>query len=111
MKNFIAYQLALDAARALRPVLVAIAKHDADLERQLRRAMASTVLNLSEGNLRRGQDRLYHFRVSAGSAAEVKAGVDLALAWDYVTTADAQPAMHALDALGAVLWRLIQLRR
>jgi four helix bundle protein len=101
----------LNAARSLRPLLAAIAQHDADLERQLRRAMSSAVLNLGEGNHRRGQDRLYHFRVSAGSAAEVRAGVDLAIAWDYVTKTLAEAVQHDLDALAAVLWRLTEKRR
>jgi len=111
MKNFIAYQLALHAARSLQPVLGAIAQRDADLERQLRRAMSSALLNLGEGNRRRGQDRRYHFRVSASSAAEVTAGIDLALAWDYLATHQTEAVLRELDGLAAVLWRLTEQRR
>jgi four helix bundle protein len=111
MKNFIAYQLALEAACALHPLLAGIAQHDRELERQMRRAMSSTVLNIPEGNRRSGRDRLQHFRIAAGSTAEAQAGVDLALAWAYVTAEQAAPAARCLDRLGAVLYRLTTPRR
>ena len=111
MKNFIAYQLALEAADALRPLLAAIARHDRDLERQMRRAMSSVVLNIPEGNRRSGSDRLQHFRIASGSAAEAQAGVDLSRIWGYVSAEQAASAASRLDRLGAVLYRLTERRR
>ncbi|MBN1283716.1 MAG: four helix bundle protein [Proteobacteria bacterium] len=51
-----------------------------DLVDQLRRAMTSAVLNLSEGNgkQKRGLDRRRFFRIALGSITEVAAALDLA---------------------------------
>ena len=111
MKEFIAYRIALEAARRLRPSLAAIRQQDRDLEKQVRRATQSIVLNLSEGDRRRGQDRLHLFRIAAGSAAEVKAALDLAEAWGYLSKGQAEPARDQLDQLLAVCWRLTEGRR
>ena len=111
MKNFIAYQIALEAARRLGPNLAAVRQRDRDLEKQMRRATASIVLNLSEGDRRRGQDRLHLFRIAAGSAAEVKAALDLAEAWGYLSKGQSAPARDQLDQLLAVCWRLTERRK
>jgi four helix bundle protein len=108
MGNFIAYQIAMEAARSLGGCLGAIRKKDRDLDRQMRRATQSIVLNLAEGNRRRGQDRLHLFRVAAGSAAEVMAALELAVAWGYLSEAQSAPARQLLDRLLAVCWGLTE---
>jgi len=108
MTDLIAYKIALQAARSLGGCLTNIRKRDRDLERQMRRATQSIVLNLSEGDRRRGQDRLHLFRVAAGSAAEVQAALDLAEAWGYLTEAQAEPPRQLLDRLLAICWRLTE---
>ena len=54
---------------------------------QLRRAMASAVLNLSEGNAKRSYkaERRRFFEISLGSIAEVAAALDLAEAFGLVS--------------------------
>jgi len=111
MSDFIAYQIALEAARRLGPSLTAVRRRDRELERQMRRATQSVVLNLSEGDRRRGQDRLHLFRIAAGSAAEVRAALDLAEAWGYLSNGQAEPARDQLDQLLAVCWRLTEGRK
>ena len=59
--------------------------------------MQSVVLNLAEGNRRRGQDRVHLFRVAAGSAAEVQAGLDVAEAWGYLGADKVAPVRAKLD--------------
>ena len=108
MHNFIAYQVALQAARQLAGCLTAIGAKDRDLERQMRRAGQSILLNLAEGNRRRGKDRVHFFRIAAGSAAEVLAGLDIAAAWGYVGEPAAEPARQLLDPLLAICWRLTE---
>jgi four helix bundle protein len=108
MRDFIAYQIALQAARSLGGCLTAIRKRDRDLDRQVRRATQSFVLNLAEGDRRRGQDRIHLFRIAAGSAAEVMAALELAVAWGYLTEGQAEPAKELLDRLLAVCWRLTE---
>ncbi len=53
---------------------------------QLRRAISSAVLNLAEGNGKRGQprERKRFFQISMGSIAEVAAGLDLAAAFSLI---------------------------
>ena len=63
-------------------------------------------LNIAEANRRRGQDRAHLFRVAAGSAAEVQAGLDVAAAWGYLSEARAAPVKALLDEVLAMLHRL-----
>jgi four helix bundle protein len=53
---------------------------------QIRRAISSAVLNLAEGNGKRGQprERKRFFRISMGSIAEVAAALDLASAFSLI---------------------------
>ena len=83
-----------------------IARHDRDLARQLRRAASSIVLNLAEGRQRAGGDRGHAYRIAAGSAAEVGAALDVAVAWRYVTPAERAALDAPLDRVRAMLWRL-----
>lgn len=73
--------------------------------RQLRRAGASVPLNIADGNQRKGADRLHHFRISAGSAAEVTAAIEVAVAFGYVELAAADNALSLLDRVRALLYR------
>ena len=108
MKNFVAYQIALQAARRVGDCLVSIRKQDRDLDRQVRRATQSFVLNLAEGSRRRGQDRVHLFRIAAGSAAEVLAALDIAVAWGYIGEPTAEPSRQLLDRLLGICWRLTE---
>ncbi len=103
-KGFHAYDAALSMVAALRPVLAQLAKGDRALADQVRRAASSVVLNLAEGNRRAGQDRVQFFRIAAGSAAEVRAGLEVARAWGYLD--GAAEAERELDRVLAMLWRL-----
>jgi four helix bundle protein len=69
--------------------------------------MASRVpLNLAEGRRRVGKDRLHHFRIAAGSAAEVRVALLVARAWGDLEARDVEEALLLLDRLLAMLWRL-----
>ena len=111
MKNFVAYQVALQATRQLAGCLALIKCKDRDLDKQLRRAMQSVVLNLAEGNRRRGQDRVHLFRIAAGSAAEVQAGLDVAEAWGYLDADKVAPVRDQLDSVLGMLYRLTEGKR
>ncbi len=102
--RFEAYEVALELVAALRPVLDRLGKQDRDLADQIRRAAASMVLNLAEGARRAGRDRLHFYRIAAGSAAEVRAALAVALAWGNMA---AVPEVDALlDRVLAMMWRL-----
>jgi four helix bundle protein len=103
---FDAFDVSLDLIRSLREPLAAVAERDPALAQQLRRAAASVPLNLSEGRRRNGRDRLHLWRVAAGSAEEVVAGLRVAEAWGHVGATSIAPALALCDRVLAMLWRL-----
>jgi four helix bundle protein len=84
-RSFLALDLAVHAIEILRPVVEAVHRRDRDLSDQLRRALTSVALNLAEGNRSPGGHRLARFSTAAGSNAEARAALRVAVAWGYVT--------------------------
>jgi four helix bundle protein len=104
MNGFHAGEVAIEIGAHLRPVVEAVRRHDAELADQIYRAAKSLVLNAAEGGRRGGKDRAYHFRIAAGSAAEIAAGVRFALAWGFCAP---QPQLFGLiDRELGMLWKL-----
>ena len=103
---FIAFNLALDMVRAIRPLVERLQKHDPDLAKQLRRAGSSVALNLAEGRRRVKRDRLHCWRVAAGSADEVRACLYTAEAWGHLQDNHPADALELVDQLLAICWRL-----
>jgi four helix bundle protein len=104
--TFEAFDVSLELVHAVRGLITAIAQHDPDLARQLKRATSSVPLNVSEGNGRCGGDRLHLWRVAAGSAREVAAALRVAEAWGHADAAAIAPAQALCDRVVAMLWRL-----
>jgi four helix bundle protein len=104
--RFEAYEVALELAKALGPVMATLSRHDVSLASQMRRATASVALCLAEGSRRSGKDRLHLYRVAAGSAAEVRAALSLARVWRWSTSTQLASAEALLDRVLAMLWRL-----
>ena len=102
--SFATYEVSLELVRALAPVVPAIKKHDRDLADQLKRAATSVVLNVNEGRRRGGGDQRRSFEIASGSAHEVLAAIDAAIAWGWID--DLAVARRLLDRLLAMLWRL-----
>jgi len=74
----------IELVRRTRAAVEAIGTHDKDLERQVRRAMTSVVLNGREGERQgRGKGR-QRLEDAMGSADEVKGGLEVAEALGYV---------------------------
>jgi len=104
MTGFHASGVASDIGVRARTVVETVRRHDADLADQIYRAVKSLVLNTAEGGRRGGKDRGYHFRIAAGSAAEIGAAVRFAIDWSFCAP---QPELFALiDRELAMLWRL-----
>jgi len=104
--RFHVLSVALELISHLREPLERIQMHDGDLARNLRRAASSIAMNLSEGNRRVGKDRLHLFRVAAGSAAEVRTALWVALSWGYFEAEVAEEALSRLDRVLAMTYRL-----
>src|SRR5262245_21217989 len=111
MARFEAYEVALQAVAALRPIAQLLAQHDRDLTTQLKKAASSMPLNIAEGARRAGRDRIQHYRIAAGSAAEARSVLQVAQAWGYVDAEVAQAPDALLDRVLGMLWRLANPRR
>jgi four helix bundle protein len=101
---FIAYEVSLDVIKSLRRVLPQIERNDRDLADQLKRAASSVSLNLSEGQRLTKGNKPKHYSIAHGSANEVKAALQTAIAWGWIE--DASEPLAKLDRLLALLWRL-----
>ena len=104
--KFQALQVSLDVIRSLKPCYARIKTRDPDLARQLRKALASVCLNLSEGARRTGKDRMHLWRVAAGSAAEAQTCFHVAEAWGDVSKKDLSKPLELLDRVLAMAWKL-----
>ena len=100
----IAYQVAIELIRELRPLVEQIRKHDNTLAKQLVDAMNSTAQNLAEAEVHRGGNKRSKLEIAHGEANEVKASLDVAAAWGYV--ADDSVARAKLRRLLALCWGL-----
>ena len=104
--SFDAHDRALDLLRTLSPLLASLTATDASLADQLRRASASTLLNIAEAARRTLRDRRNRFRIALGSAAEVSACLEVALAFGYVEHAQIAEALELADRVRALTYRL-----
>jgi four helix bundle protein len=104
--TFHAYENALELIQALRTVVPKIHQHDRKLAGHARAAASSVALNVAEGNRRRGRDRLQHFNIAAGSADEVKAALEVSLAWGYLSEDEVRRSLELVDREQRLLWGL-----
>ena len=98
------YTDSLQMIRDMRTTLNDIAKQDADLARQTRRALTSITLDIAEGEGRRNGNARIRFQTAMGSANEVRACIETADALGYIT-ADAR-IVDTLDRIARTLNRL-----
>jgi four helix bundle protein len=100
----VAYTVAIDLVRQLRPIVEQIKVHDAHLADQLKRAATNTVANLSEGQRRAAGNKRRAYETAHGEAREMLGCLDCALAWGYAP--DDGVARATLDRLLALCWGL-----
>ena len=103
---FHAFEVSLELVRTLRGPLDVLRRRDPELWRQIRAAASSVCLNLAEGRRRRGKDRTHLWRVAAGSADEVGAALQVAVAWGYIGDVSAKRSLALIHRLQAMLWPL-----
>ena len=100
----VAYDVALDLVRALRPVVAQLRQYSAEAADQVERAASSIVLNLAEGGRRHGRDPRRFWDMAHGSAGEIRGALDLADAWGWQI--DSAQARVLLDRELGLLWGL-----
>jgi four helix bundle protein len=105
----IAYEVALDLVRALRPVVAQLRSYSAEAADQVERAASSIVLNLAEGDRRQGRDPRRFWAIAHGSAGEIRGALDLADAWGWQV--DSANARRLLDRELGLLWGLTRPNR
>jgi four helix bundle protein len=92
--------------RSLLPVLTRLSASDSELEAQIRRAARNVALNIAEANRRKGRDRANRFRWVLAEAAEVSSGLEIAMAFGYITTDDVAESLELADRVRAMAYRL-----
>ena len=77
------------------------------LSDQLKRALASVILNCAEGNARSGNaERKRFFQIARASIAEVGACLDLALAFQLIQSSSHQNWKDQCHQISKILFRL-----
>ena len=107
--TFRLYSVSLEAVRLIMRVIHEIARHDANLADQAKRAATSWHLNLAEGMDAPGKTRILRYRCALGSVNEVIACCDLAVVLGYVELTDEEA--DALQHVRATLLNLVRPKR
>jgi four helix bundle protein len=106
LPTFQVLDIAIQAIKVLAPVVAQIRRHDRDLAEQLRTALSSVALNAAEGNHSQGGHRIARFSTAAGSNAESRAALRVAVAWGYVKPQHVEAGEALLDRVAGMLYRL-----
>jgi four helix bundle protein len=104
--GLIIQQRALEAAGGMQRLLPGVRKRDRSLFDQIHRAMNSVVLNIAEADGNDLGTAKARFASACGSAKEVRAGMQLAVAYGYVSSSRVNEVDIALDEVCAMSWRL-----
>jgi len=100
------YELVRSVVRRMAVIIAQIEKRDPDLARQMKRALASVMLNMREGSQSQGRNRNARYHSAAGSMSEALGGLDVAEDFGYVKAVDAELRRDAARVI-AVLLRVI----
>jgi four helix bundle protein len=100
----IAYEVAVELIKELKPIVAALRSLDANLADQLHRAATSVVLNLAEGQRRQKGNKHRAYETAHGEAREVLGCLDCAQAWGWI--AEDSAARAKCDRLLGLCWGL-----
>jgi len=85
-KSLNCYRLLVDVAKAMPGLIARFPRGEGYLIDQLKRALASAILNLAEGNGRfSNKERNRFFNISLGSINEVISAIEISNAYGYIT--------------------------
>jgi four helix bundle protein len=86
--------------------MAVLRKRDRSLFEQVHRAMNSVVLNIAEADGNDLGTSKARFASACGSAKEIRAGLQLAVAYGYVASSTVAQVDTTLDEVCAMSWRL-----
>jgi len=99
---------AIKVVELSRPLVEAIQRRDRDLASQLRRAISSIALNVAEGMGNAAGNARLRFESARGSLKEAQAGIQVAVAWGYISAATANPVLESMNCLGGRVFGLVR---
>ena len=102
---FVSRHVAIEVVRQIRPTLELIKQRDNELAKQLRDALHSVVLNLSEASPKSDGNKHRAYVVALGEAREAAGALDLAVAWGWIE--EDLPVRKTLDRLLGLCWGLV----
>ena len=102
--SFDTYRVALTLNVEMMRVIDLIRPHHAELANQIKRATCSIVLNVAEGAAQSGGHRAQRYETAHGSAREVRAGLEVAIAMGWIEESD--PVWRLIDRQCALLFRV-----
>ena len=105
----VAYTVSLDLIRSLRPVVEQLRAYSREAAEQLTDAASSLTRNIAEGSRRSGKDVRRFYAFAHGSAAEVRAQLEIAEAWGWKV--DTEQSLVIVDRLIGLLYGLTRDRR
>ena len=91
-----------------RPLVEAVQRKDRDLASQMRRAISSISLNLSEAFGCTGGNARVRFETALGSLNEAKTAIRVAVAWGYFSNDAAAATLESLRSLGGRIFGLVR---
>jgi four helix bundle protein len=97
------YPVVLDWLEELAPLISQIARHDADLAKQLRRSSTSVALNLGEGMMARAGHRSNAYGTALREMRESYAALEVAQRFRYVRSLDAPFEERCRRILGTLV--------
>jgi four helix bundle protein len=103
---FVALEVSYLVIKAVRPIVAIVERSHRDLADQILRAATSVSLNLAEGQRSAKGNCAKHYAIAHGSANEVKAGIQLAIALGIIGDDAGMAPLRVLDRQLALLWRL-----
>ena len=109
-KNLKVYNRALDLAIVVDEITLRFPEHEKyELGRQMRRAVESISMNISEGSLRRtSADFISFLHNSLGSAGEVETQVEIADRKGYLKEGEKEMLLKELDEIKKMIYGLIK---
>lgn len=103
-RGLLAYEVALELVRAVRPLLPKLERFDSNLADQVRRAVTGCPLHVAEAKRRTGKDRAHLLTVALGSSGETQAGLQTAEALGGLTLDEIRGPVAIADRLNGLLF-------